>query len=209
MSIVRFACSLALLTFALLTNSIAQPSTESNESSKEDAEKTHAQLRELRDRMFASYQKRDVDALLADCTPNIVITWQNGMRNEGHQAFRDFYAKMMEGNNAIVKDISTKFAVDDSSILYGQDSAVARGTADDKFVLSNGSEFLLNSKWTATLVKVQDSWKVASFHISASIFDNPILMTARNSLITAAIASAIGGLVVGLIIGRLVRKKAS
>ena len=149
------------------------------------------------------------NGLLADCTEEIVITWQNGQRNVGHQEFRDFYSEMMSGDTAIVKDISSEFAVDDYSILYGDDTAVARGTVADRFDLTSGSEFLLNSKWTATVVKENESWRVASFHVSASIFDNPILAAAKGSLITVGAISAACGLLLGLVLAWLQRRRAA
>lgn len=173
------------------------------------AEQTLEALRELRDRLFAAYENRDVDALLEDCTEDIVITWQNGERNEGHQEFRDFYARMMSGDSAIVKDISSKLEVEGKSILYGEDTAVARGSVEDKFSLSSGQDFTLNSRWTATVVQEGDQWKVASFHISASIFENPILGAAKNNLYLVGGIGALCGLALGFLIARSRRQQAA
>ncbi len=162
----------------------------------------HRQLRELRDRMFAAYEQRDMDALLKDVAPNVVITWQNADRNEGYEEFLRFYNEMMNGDSKIVKDISSTFEVDGPSILYGDDTAVARGTLADHFVLTDGSDFTLNSKWTATVVKQSDGWKVASFHVSANIFDNPILTVAKSWLTKVGLICGIIGLVIGLLVGR-------
>ena len=170
-------------------------------------------LRALRDRLIAAYEKRDMDALLQELVDDVVITWQNSERNEGHQEFREFYDRMMNGDSRVVKDISSTVEVDADSVLYEDDTAVARGTVSDKFSLADGSEFTLNSKWTATVVKKDDRWKVASFHVSANIFDNPILDTAKAYLGSAAlIGSVVGGLVgllLGWILGRMFRRKAT
>ncbi len=170
-------------------------------------EAIHEQLHVLRDRMFAAYEKRDMDALLADVMPNVVITWQNADRNIGHDEFREFYNRMMNPENGVVKDVSSSFAVDGPSFLYGDDAAIARGTQTDTFELNDGSNLTLHSKWTATVIKQNDAWKVASFHVSANIFDNPILDVAKGWLMTAGIAGAIVGLVIGLLIGRATRRK--
>jgi uncharacterized protein (TIGR02246 family) len=167
----------------------------------------HEQLRALRERMFAAYEKRDMDALLADVAPDVVITWQNADRNNGHEEFREFYNRMMKGESSVVKDVSTSFEVDDTSRLYGNDTAIARGTQVDTFLLTDGSNFTLNSKWTATVIKENDAWKVASFHVSANIFDNPILDVAKGWLMKAGIAGGLAGLVIGLLIGRATRRK--
>ena len=167
----------------------------------------HDSLRELRDRMFAAYEKRDMDALLKDVGPDVVITWQNGDRNVGHDEFRAFYQRMMSPENGIVKEISSKFEVDGLSFLYGDDTAVARGTQADTFTLNDGSHFTLNSKWTATVVKQYDAWKVVSFHVSANIFDNPILDVTKGWLLKAGVAGGVVGLIIGLVIGRVMKRK--
>ncbi len=176
------------------------------EPGAESADQIHGQLQELRDRMFAAYEKRDVDALLKDVARDVVITWQNADRNEGHDEFLEFYAEMMKGTNRIVKDMSSEFEVEQLSILYGEDTAVARGTLADHFELTDGSDFVLNSMWTATVVKIDGSWKVASFHASSNIFDNPILAYAQGWLVKIGLFCGAIGLVIGLIVGRVTKR---
>jgi uncharacterized protein (TIGR02246 family) len=183
--------------------------TPQTQVSEHASQEIHSQLRELRDRMFAAYEQRDMDALLKDVAPNVVITWQNADRNEGHEEFLKFYDEMMNGDSKIVQDISSTFEVDELSVLYGDDTAVARGTLADHFVLTDGSDFTLNSKWTATVVKQDDAWKVASFHVSANIFDNPILAVAKGWLVKVGMFAGIVGLVIGLLIGRVSKRTAT
>jgi uncharacterized protein (TIGR02246 family) len=192
-----------------LASENAAPTQSEEDSEATASEAVHDELRQLRDRMFAAYEQRDMDKLLADVDQNVVITWQNGDRNEGHDEFLKFYEEMMNGDSKIVQDISSTFEVDDLSVLYGDDTAVARGTLTDHFVLSDGSDFTLNSKWTATVVKKDDAWKVASFHVSANIFDNPILALAQGWLMKVGLIAAVIGLVVGLLIGRASKRAAA
>ncbi len=178
----------------------------SAEPDADSAEQIHEQLRELRDRMFAAYEKRDMDALLKDVAPDVVITWQNADRNEGHEEFLQFYDEMMNGDSRIVQDISSEFEVDELSVLYNDDTAVARGTLADHFVLTDGSDFTLNSKWTATVIKIDDAWKVTSFHASANIFDNPILSYAQSWLVKVGLMGGVVGLLLGLVVGRVTKR---
>ena len=208
-------CPLLLLP-SVPTLGIAQDTAEQIEAPDEvtgidpdEASRMHDELRALRDRMYAAYENRDVDALLSDCSDEIVITWQNGDRNVGHDAFRDFYKEMMSGENAIVKDISTTFEVDAESILYGDDTAIARGSVRDRFELSSGSDLVLSSKWTATVVKQQGDWKVASFHVSASIFDNAVLDKVKNSLFLVGAACGAIGLVLGWLLSSVLRRRSA
>ena len=188
------------------------PSSESRGSASED-EQIHDALRELRNRLISAYEKRDMEAMLQEVTDDVVITWQNGERNEGHQEFREFFDRMMNGESRVVNDISSTVEVDAESVLYDDDTAVARGTLSDEFSLADGSEFALNSKWTATVVKEDSQWKVASFHVSANIFDNALLDRAKAYLGSAAmIGGVIGGLVglvLGWILGRVFGRKSA
>jgi len=200
----------AFMSISLLVSSHAfaqdEVSPADSNATADATEAVHEQLRALRDRMFAAYEERDVDKLLQDVAPDVVITWQNADRNLGHAEFREFYDRMMNGENSVVKDISTKFEVDDLSVLYGEDTAVARGTQEDRFSLNDGNEFTLLSRWTATVVRQDDQWKVASFHVSSNIFDNPILSTATGWLMKAGLIGGIVGLILGLVIGRMTKR---
>ena len=201
-----------VMVFAVLpTADVAGQDTEASadiQSAAGDVEAIHESLRELKDRMFAAYEKRDMEALLQDVSDEVVITWQNGERNLGHDEFMDFYKRMIEGDQPIVKEISSQFEVDDLSILYGDGTAVAFGSLKDKFLLTDGSEFTLESKWTATVIKRDTAWQVASFHVSSNIFDNPILSFAQSWLTTAGVGGGLIGLLIGVIAGRLTKRKA-
>ncbi len=177
------------------------------EASPEDP--VHDELRALRDRMFQQYSERDVDGLVEGTTENVVITWQNGERELNRQEFLDFYNKMMKGDGRIVQDVTSDFKVDGLSILYGDDTAVAYGTCIDHFQLTSGQNFTLTSKWTATVVKVDDAWKVASFHISSNIFDNPIMNATKSWIMYAGIGGAVAGLLLGFVIASFLRRRPS
>jgi hypothetical protein len=157
----------------------------------------HGQLRTLRDNMFQAYEKREIDKLLSYLEPGAIVTWQNGDRTVGPEELKAFYNRMMTGDSKVVTDVKSKLTVDGLSTLYGGDTAVAKGTLEDSFVLASGNTFVLNSKWTATVVKSGDEWKVASFHASSSIFDNPILAAAQQWTLTLVAVGAVVGLLVG------------
>ena len=162
-----------------------------------DEEKIHAELSLLLERRMKAYQSHDLEELIKDVGPDIIITWQNAERNRGPEEFRSFYKKMMEGENAIVKDVKTTFEFDGTSKLYGDSTAVACGNITDDFILNDGKTFTLHGKWTATLAKTDDQWQVVSYHVSANVFDNPILTVAKSYLITFATVGAVLGFVLG------------
>ena len=198
-----------LISLLLSCHALAQDETPTADvvDTADVTDAVHDQLRALRDRMFAAYEKRDVDKLLQDVAPNVVITWQNADRNEGRDEFLSFYKRMMNGDDSVVKDVSTKFEVDDLSVMYGDDTAIARGSQQDRFSLNDGSEFTLLSRWTATVVKQEGVWNVARFHVSSNIFDNPILETAKGWLMKAGLIGGLLGLIAGLVLGRMTKRQ--
>ncbi len=104
----------------------------------EDA--AHDELRALREDLFNAYEQRDLEGLLGRMHENTVVTWQNGDLNRGREGLRAFYEKMMIGDDRIVEGVESELTVDDLSILYGGDTAVAFGSLDDEFRLMNGTE---------------------------------------------------------------------
>ncbi|MCA9071876.1 MAG: DUF4440 domain-containing protein [Planctomycetaceae bacterium] len=176
---------------------------ESTQPSESDTEAIHDELRKLRDDVLDAYQKKDIDRLLKHMHENAVVTLQNAETLKGHKAIREFHEKMNEGDNPSVKTVNSKFEVDELSTLYGGDTAVAFGSMSEEFELQSGMNFSLTSRWTATLVKEDDQWKVASFQIATNMFDNGVLdsLLSWNSLKFGGL-----GLVVGVIVCLIVLK---
>ena len=172
-----------------------------------DTQQIHHELRELRQAMLDAYESRDVDGIVKHVEEDVVITWQNGDRNLSHEEFLAFYNEMLNGDARIVKEMSSDFVVDGDSLIHSDDTAVAYGTCTDHFELTNGSEFDLTSKWTATVVKKEQGWKIASFHMSANIFENPILSYAQSWLIKAGVIGGLVGAVLGFVLAFLLRRR--
>ena len=78
---------------------------------------------------------------------------------------------------------------------------------NDTFHLNDGQSFTLNSKFTATIARRGEAWKVTSFHVSANLFDNDILRYAvRKAGTMGATVAGIVGLIIGFIVAFVLRK---
>ena len=86
--------------------------------------------------------------------------------------------------------------------FYGPDVAVSAGKADSHYVLTNGMDFEVPARWTATLVRREGRWLVASFHYSTNMFKNPVLDAQRKWLIIAGTGAALVLGIVGFLFGR-------
>jgi ketosteroid isomerase-like protein len=151
---------------------------------------------QLRQELIDSFNKGDLDRLLSHLDQDVVITWQNGEVCRGPAAVRAYYDKMMKGPERRVEKVSADPKVSDRHV-YG-DWAVSWGNMNDRFTLTDGSELPMNSRFTATIARRGDVWKVTSFHASVDAFDNPILGYAAKK---AGTWSMIVGILAGVLIG--------
>lgn len=161
------------------------------------------ELGALRQRLVDSFNRGDIDALLGSVSPTVVVIWQNGEVNQGPDAVRQFYTRMMKGPDSVVTNVAFSPEVEGRR-FYGN-TAVSYGTLNDRFTLRDGRELPLNSRWSSTLEKdAAGRWMLTSFHASANIFDNPVgALVARR----VGIWAGTGGLVLGFLAGAVIARR--
>lgn len=199
---------LTVLGLALcLSTTSARAQTAAPAAPAEDVERTHNELRALRDGVIKATNDGNVDALLEFLHPNVVVTWQNAEVSRGRNGVREYLTRMTSGSAKVVRRFQTSPTVDELTILYGGDTGIAFGSSNDRFELSEGMNFDLTGRWSATLVKEGGRWMIASFHASSNLFDNPVLNLATRS----AMWTGVGGLVIGgliaLVASALMRRR--
>jgi ketosteroid isomerase-like protein len=152
----------------------------------------------LREGLIDSFGKQDIDGLLTYVAPDVVVTWQNGEVCHGPAEVKAYYERMMKGKEPIVAKITADPKVDGRQIY--SDWALSFGHMNDHFLLTDGSDLPLNSRFTAAISRQGDRWLITAFHLSANLFDNPVLgYAAKKGATYGAIAGAVGGLVIGVL----------
>ena len=202
-----FLLALCLSTTALCgqTPTPTAPVAPSATAAAEDP--AHNELRALRDGLMEAMNKGDIDKLLTYLHPNVVVTYQDGEVARGREGVKAYQLKMTTGPHKIVESFHADVHVDELTILYGGTTGVSFGSADEAFNLVNGSKFSLKGRWSATLIKEDGHWLVASLHTSTNLFDNPLLdMAKRAAAIGIAVALAVG-IGIGFLIGRWGRRR--
>jgi ketosteroid isomerase-like protein len=178
------------------------PTVTSADDAKTKEDPAHADLRALRAELVKAINGNHLDDMLALLDDDVVVTFMNAEVGRKPAGVRAYYDKMMNGPNKIVESITIDPTVDELTHLYG-DTGVAFGSSKDHFKLTDGRDFVAETRWTGTLVKKDGKWKVASFHASANAFDNPILWIALKRVgMWVGIGAAVLGLVIGFLIGR-------
>jgi len=110
--------------------------------------------------------------------------------------------------------------VDDLSILHGPDTAIAFGSIHDDFTFKRplastaaigaGNTLALTSRWTATLVRKAGAWKLASYHVSANVFSNPVQdLAVKASGRLGGIVGFLIGILVALLFAWMLRRRAT
>ena len=138
-------------------------------------EAAHQALREMRDAVVNALNKGDMEAVLPHLHKNIVFTAMNGEVCRGHDVLRAYFNRMMKDPGHIVESLSINPTVDRLTDLYGGTTGVVYGSSVDHYKLTNGMEFDVNARWSATMV-----WKTASGRLPASS-RLPISLTIRCS----------------------------
>jgi uncharacterized protein (TIGR02246 family) len=194
---------LPLLALALLASPLAgaepDPQTEA----------THNELRALRDGLMDAMNKGDIERQLTYVHPNVVVTWHNAEVSRGRDGIRSYYNRLMSGPSRFVEKFSAEVNVDELTILYGAGTGISFGSSVEHFTLTDGRQLDLKGRWSATLVKEDGKWLVASLHVSTNIFDNVILDLAKKYAMRGIAAAAVIGLAVGWLLGRWRRKPAA
>jgi ketosteroid isomerase-like protein len=162
----------------------------------------HAQLRALRDDLLDAVNKRDMNRVLRHLHPDVVVTWQNAEVSRRPEGVRAYLSRMLDGPASVVRSFSTSVSIDELTILHGGDTGIVFGSSRDVLELRAGRSVELNSRWTATVVREAGMWKIAGFHTSTNLFDNPLLNAARNLLVIVGAIAAVAGLAIGLFVGR-------
>jgi len=166
-------------------------------------EATHVELRALKDRLVAALNAKNVDALVAELDPQVRLTTMDSTLSKGPDGVKAYYARMMTGASRLVEDMTLSAEPDDLSLLYDNGQiAVSTGTANAHFKLTGGKEMDVRLRWTATSVKRDGAWKIASAQFGADMFDNPVLSAANGLTKYLAGGAGLAGLLIGWLLGR-------
>lgn len=195
---ITISIALALISPGLLRAQDQKPAAE---------DPAHEELRKLRDGLVAAMNKGDLDATLTFLHSNCVITWHNAEVSRGHAGVREYSDRVMKGPDRLVDSFHCDLKVDELTILYGGDTGICFGSSDEQFKLKGGKELNVKGRWSATLVKQDGRWLVASLHASTNLFNNVMLDIAKKGMMWAGMVSLVIGLIVGWLAGR--RRKAA
>ena len=192
------ALTLPLYVFALLGAAHAAET----ETPQVSVEPLHNELRKLKSEVEAAMNKGDIDGVLKYAHKDVIFTSLNAGGGRGHAKVREYHDKLMKGPGHTVESVNVTFTPDELSLIYGGDTAISWGSSLGKYKLVGGAEYEITSRWTSTLVRENDRWLIASFHMSANMFDNPVLSALSKTLYWVIGIASLVALIIGFLIGR-------
>jgi ketosteroid isomerase-like protein len=204
-------CLFLLSSLALAQNGTPTPAaSETPVSETETAEHpAHAELQLLRQHMEDAINAQDIDSVMEGVAPNIVFSTLDGDVVKGQDGIRSYFNQVMKGPDARFKSAKTHFELDELTILYSgtEDPSnakfgIAYGHSDDEYILADDTVIKVQPRWSATLVRDPDTWKIASFHQSVNMFDNPVLGKLKGMIGLVGGAGLLLGVVIGFFLGR-------
>lgn len=162
----------------------------------------HVELRALGKSLIDGIEKGDIDSITPLLHPNVVVTWQDGQVCKGPAAIRKFYADMAAKSKKTFQGYKVRPTADEPTILYSSATAgVVYGHNVGRFHLM-GKEFEMPNRWTATMVKENGKWVMASYHVSMNVLDNPLLNAVKTAGIIGVAIAAVAGVLIGRMIAR-------
>jgi len=177
-------------------------------------EATHEQLRSLKTQAETAFNKigqsgriEDLQPLLDLVTEDVVLAAMNGEVVVGKDGITKYFQRTMASPDHTVASVHHDFKVAELTTLYGGDTGVAHGTSKGKYDLTDGMTFEADVNWTATMVRENDRWLLASFQFGPSIFDNPVLDMALSAMYRAVVIAGLVGLGGGFLLGWALRRR--
>lgn len=205
MRTLHFLVWLVCAFFPLVT--IAQETGETNKLGDSE-EAIHTELRALRETLTKAVLEGDAEGQLAHVHDNVVVTWQNSQVVRKATGLQEFLNEAKEGDDRIFQGYVSAPAADEPTILFGGDTGIAFGSSTPRYKIL-GMEFELENRWTATLVKDDGNWKLAAYHVSGNILDNPVLSIAKKSVYWTGGICLVVGLVLGVLLSKFSKRSAT
>lgn len=167
-------------------------------------EPDHAIHEELR-ALLQGMQQAINEKRYADLGPyfhdNLRVTTINQEIISKRSEIADYFDRWF-GEGGYLATLEISLTADAPTELYGDKSfGIVRGSGIEKYVLSDGRDFDMNTRWTATVIKDTDErWRILALHIGTNFLDNPILSVAESSLKTFTAAGVAAGLILGWLV---------
>jgi hypothetical protein len=167
----------------------------------EERHEDHEALRAMLKTVTEGLNSRNLDAVGPVLSERFSITTVDQKIFTRFSDFKSYFNGLFGGDKPILKSIAFHPDADELTVFLDQNTGISYGSSQDTYNFTDGDVRVMKTRWSATVFKDKGVWKLASLHMGANIFDNPVLEALKKKLCWFAG----GALLIGLILGFLIR----
>lgn len=185
------------------------PITASAQEQDDAYAEDHKQLRELLVLLRDAVNERNAEALEPYLYSKFSATMIDQTQLTTVEELESYFEQWFEGDDAFIKSYSMNPEADELTQIYDGKFGIISGGNRESYELATGNNYTIESRWTATLIKDNDRWKLLAIHNGVNFTDNPVLATVEKFSLYLGIGGILAGLLAGLFCGwffRLARR---
>lgn len=165
----------SLIVAGILIAAVALAAGTGAQTDEQDREADHEALRAIRRTVVEAINSKNIDLLIPLLHDSFSIT----MVDQGHvtsvEELKQYFHQRFDAEGTILESMKIEPKADVLTVFVSDDVGFNYGSSSDTYTLKSGREVVLDSRWTATLVKGDDGWKLVGLHAGVNMLDNPIL----------------------------------
>lgn len=136
----------------------------------------HAALRTVMAKATQALNAQDLDALTACFTKNFAFTTVDQTVLTSTLSMQKYYDRMLRQKDSPVTSYKITPIVEIPTVFLDQNTGYSCGTSDDAYTLRKGGRTVhMPCHWTATVVRENGEWKLATMHTGVNVMDNTVL----------------------------------
>lgn len=166
------------------------------EGTPEDRRQLQALLESVRN----AVNTRDLKVLNECFSENFSATMIDQKIVTTRKGLEDYYREVFTGEKAMVKSLVIAPEAEAITRIYDERFGTVYGRNLEKYELTDGKKFTIQSRWTASVVKTDGRWKIAAIHNGVNFVDNPVLTETRKSRKYFLAIGLVAGLAAGILI---------
>jgi hypothetical protein len=140
----------------------------------------HEALRGLLRTAVQAVNERKYDLLQPILDRNFTMITVDNQRIASLDALRAYWERLFSGGDRVLDRIEVRAEADDLTTFLDDNTGVSYGTSNDTYHFADGTVREMQSRWSATVLKEGDGWKIVNVHLSANLLDNPVLDAVRS-----------------------------
>jgi hypothetical protein len=178
------------------------------QAAEEPDHEIHQELRGILATVQTAVNSGNYDAMLPVLSKDIRATTITQESMAGPAEVSAYFKKWF-GPGGFLKKLDMTFTADALTELSPDKTwGVVRGSGMERYTLSDGRQYDMPTRWTATVVKEADGkWRLRTIHFGTNFLDNPILTEAKKAVVKYAAIAGGAGLLLGLLLGFLLGRR--